>query len=166
MLCLRPESKFFSGTSISNFNNVWFGWQSERAASVESPCDIKPTSSERKMIPAAVCNMPCNAWRISCASLIFARPCMHGIWLPSQVPCHLEVLRTPLGSWTDCFLAWGWHVCACSVWLLCQLIRFICHRFCLRLASGIGSGNSTAKHARAVGDLCASENFNKTLDSI
>ena len=35
--------------------------------------------------------------------------------------------------------------------------------FCLRLASGIGSGNSSAKHARAIGDLFASQVFNKIL---
>lgn len=37
---------------------------------------------------------------------------------------------------------------------------------CMRLAAGVGTGNSTAKHARSVGDLFSSGVFNKTLSSI
>ena len=39
----------------------------------------------------------------------------------------------------------------------------ICFWACSRLASGIGTGNSTVKHARSIGDLFGSGVFNKNL---
>lgn len=124
---------------------------------------IKPTSSERKMKPAAVCNMPCSA-RIMC--VIYLCKTLHAwylITLAGALPP--GSCQNPAGE-LDRLLLGLRLACVRMQCELYQLVRFICHRFCLRLASGIGSGNSTAKHARAVGDLYASENFNKTLDSI
>ena len=151
-LCLRDWIYLFWHSPISGVKE-WFGWQSKCAMLDVPATDVNALQRKNTNRAYGVG----SDFGITC-SLFGSNHISWPLMLAGDLPPADS--HSPIEELDRLLLGLTWPALASFLgksWI---------PQLHMRLAAGVGTGNSTAKHARSVGELFSSGVFNKTLSSI